>query len=218
MKGILWNFLKGIARTSIRIILEILHRLSINIFDSVFGFFNWPEKKIRIKVFILPAEQNPSPSDLDKAINYAKNICKENFNTRLLPVSDESFTEVLKTIPPYEALYTKGGTGALAEEFKSAGIFFASNLISPIYPVTVFIVKDIKGATGCSLGPITDHITLDHDAAKDTSILGHELAHACGLWHLNDQTNLLWNRNNRGDKIRWWQKNVFRSSRHVTYW
>lgn len=218
MKQKLWNFLKGIARTSIRIILEILHRLSINIFDALFGFFYWPEKKIRIKIFILPAENSLSPADLDKAINYAKDVFKKNFNVKLLPVSDGSFAGILKTIPPYEALYIKGGTGALVEEFRSVGTFFASNLISPIYPVTVFVVKDIKGATGCSLGPITDYVTLDHDGAKDVSILAHELAHACGLWHLNDQTNLLWNKNNRGDKIRWWQKNVFRSSRHVTYW
>jgi hypothetical protein len=124
----------------------------------------------------------------------------------------------LKATTPKEVLYTKGGKGALSEEFKAAGNFFAANLVSPIYPVTVFVVEDIEGATGCSLGPMTDYVTLSHDGAKQGSVLAHELAHACGLWHVNDKTNLLWNRNDRGNKIRWWQKNIFRGSRHVTYW
>jgi hypothetical protein len=212
-------FLKGFLRALIRIIIETIHRLLINLYDTLLGYLGWPKKKIHIKIFILPAEQNPTPADPGKAIDYAKDVFKKNFNVELKPAgNNESFTEILKTIPPREALYTSGGSRAFREEFKVAGNFFASNLVAPLYPVTIFIVKDIKGARGCSLGPMTDYITLDHDGVKDVSILAHELAHACGLWHLDDQTNLLWNKNNRGDKIRWWQKNIFRSSRHVTYW
>ena len=217
-----WSFITGMVRAIIRITIEIVHRLLINLFDTLFGFLKWPEKKLRIKVFLLPTRQTDpdiSPPDLTTAINYTKEVFKKNFNVSVIPIrNDEPFADLLETVPPYEALHTRGGTGALVEEFKIAGGFYASNLRAPIYPVTVFVVLSIKGATGCSLGPMTDYVTLDHSAAKGDSILAHELAHACGLWHLQDKENLLWNRKNRGDKTNWWQKNILRSSRHVTYW
>ena len=216
-----WNFIKGIVRAIIRITIEICHRLLLNLFDTLFGFLKWPEKKLRIRVYLLPTQTKETEirsDDLNIAIVYAKEAFRKNFNVKIMPVRNEPFAETLDTIPPYDALHTKGSTGALVEEFKVAGNFYASNLIMPIYPITVYVVVSIKGATGCSLGPMTDYVTLDQGAARDTSILAHELAHACGLWHLQDKENLLWNRKNRGDKTRWWQKNIFRSSRHVTYW
>ena len=217
-----WNSVRGIIRVVIRIIIEVFHRVLLNIFDLLFGFFNWPRKKLRIKIFILPNEEQNSlvsPTDLDRAIVYTTKVFSKNFNIKLLAAQkNEPLTEILKTIPPSEVLYTRGGAGALSEEFKTTGNFFAAHLVAPIYPVTVFVVMNIKGASGCSLGPMTDYITLDHRGAKDESILAHELAHACGLWHLNHRTNLLWYKKDRGDKIRWWQRNIFRSSRHITYW
>ena len=212
---------KGILRVSVRILIETLHRLVLNIFDTLFGFLLWPQKKMRIKIFILKDQQNNpivSTDDLDAAIKYAIKVFKEKFNVALLPAGNGSFVEISKTIFPAEVLHTKGGSGALAEEFKIAGNYFDADLISPIYPVTTFVVIDIDNATGCSLGPMTDYVTLSHDGAKNESVLAHELAHACALWHVNDRSNLLWNRNDRGDKIKWWQKNIFRSSRHITYW
>ena len=196
-----WNFIKAIVRAVIRITIEIVHRLLINLFDTLFGFLKWPEKKLRIKVFLLQTQQ-PDPEILDteltNAINYTKQVFRTNFNVSVLPIrNNEPFVEILKTYPSYEALHTKGSIGALTEEFKIAGSFYAANLRSPIYPVTVFVVLSIKGATGCSLGPMTDYVTLDHSAARDNSILAHELAHACGLWHLRNKDNLLWNRKNR---------------------
>lgn len=215
------NLIKGIARTIIRIVIEVIHRLVLNIFDTLFGSLNWPDKKLRIRIVILRSEQMPvvSPAEFEKAIHHAAQVFSKQFRVKLIPIQiNGSFAEIVNEMPPLEVLHTKGGRGALIEEFKMAGNFFAKHLFTPVYPVSVFVVKSIKGATGCSLGPMTDYITLDPFGAKDATTLAHELAHACGLWHLNDRSNLLWNRNNRGDKIRWWQKNIFRGSRHVTYW
>lgn len=211
---------KGISRVIVRIVLDIIHRLTLNIFDSLFGAFNWPRKRLRIKILILrneDTEKTPSVNDLDEMINYTKRSFIKNFNVEVLQAG-ESFTEVLQRQSPKEALYTKGGSAAFNEEFKITGNFFASNLTVPIYPVTIFIVKDIKGADGCSLGPMSDYVTIDHNGLKNDSVLAHELAHACGLWHLHDKKNLLFTDRTRGDKVRWWQKNIFRSSRHITYW
>ena len=214
--------IKGCLRVLARVIIEIFHRVILNLFDTLFGFLNFPGKNIRLKIFILRDQQDQktiSPNDLDAALNYTKKIFKEKFNVKLLtPGKDKSFVEVLNSSAPQNVLFTKGGNGALSEEFKIAGNFFAANLFAPIYPVTAFIVTGIEGATGCSLGPLTDYITLSHEGALDKTVLVHELAHACGLWHVKDKTNLLWHTSSRGDKIKWWQKNIFRSSRHVTYW
>jgi hypothetical protein len=215
-------FIKAMVRVSTRIILEILHRLLINLFDTIFGFLGWPEKKLRIKILILKdSHGQPSllPGNLDQAIEYAEITFKKNFNINLVPVERKnSFVEVLHKEAPREVLYTKGGVGALKEEFRITGSFFASSLSGKFYPVTAFVVMGIVGASGCSLGPISDYVTMDTAGAKSDSILAHELAHACGLWHVKQRSNLLWGYKDRGDKVKWWQKNLLRSSRHVTYW
>ena len=217
-----WYAVKGVTRVIVKTIVESLHRLVINIFDLLFGFLNWPEKKLRVKILILQdpqANSVVSPADLATAVEYAKRSFKKNFNTRLLPhKSKRPFADVLQKKPPLEVLYTKGSIGALAEEFKTAGSFFASNLSGLFYPVTAFVVLDIDHASGCSLGPLTDYVTLDPVGAKNPSTLAHEIAHACCLWHQRSKSNLLWRTFSRGDEVKWWQKNVFRSSRHVTYW
>ena len=70
----IWNGIKGVTRVAIRIIAESLHRVVINIFDTLFGFLNWPEKKLRVKIFILQdpqANHVVSTADLDTAMEYA---------------------------------------------------------------------------------------------------------------------------------------------------
>ena len=215
-----WNIIKAIIRIGTRIIVEILHRLVINLFDSLFGFSNWPKKKLRIKIFILSDQQEDNSireKDLDASIDYAKKVFKKNFNVELLAHHKNAFIEGLQNTP-VEALHIRGGLGALGDEFNIAGSFFASNLSGVFFPVTVFVVKNIKGASGCSLGPISDYVTLDTVGVKQTSVLAHELAHACGLWHISKRSNLLYPYADRDDEVSWWQKNIFRSSRHVTYW
>src|SRR5436189_5506624 len=104
----IWNRIKGSARIAIRVIVESVNRLIINLFDNLFGFLNWPEKKLRVKIFILQDTQANHvvlPTDLDTAIEYAKRSFKKNFNTRLLPYkTNQQFTEVLQKKAPYEIL------------------------------------------------------------------------------------------------------------------
>ena len=221
MGGNAGDIIKGVLRVVSRILIEVLHRALVNLFDTLFGFLNWPAKKLRIKIFILLDPQgNPitSPIDMNESINYAKRIFKKHFNVIILPGDKGSFAKILSTIPPTEVLYTKGGPAALEEEFRIAGSYFSANLCGVIYPISIFVVVNIQGASGCSLGPMTDYVTLDPFGAKQPSVLAHELAHGCGLWHISEKGNLLYPYNKRGDEVKWWQKNVFRSSRHVTYW
>ena len=215
------DILNGVVRITVRVAIEILHRVLINLLDTLFGYLSRPEKKLRIKIFILQDPQGKpviAPGDMNASIEHARRIFRKNFNVTLLPHQKGTFVEVLQTIPPMDALYTKGGPPALQEELRIAGSFFAANLSGACYPVTAFVVTEIEGASGCSLGPASDYITLDPFGAKQYSVLAHEIAHACGLWHVKGKENLLYPYNKRGEEVKWWQKNIFRSSRHVTYW
>src|SRR6187399_168562 len=96
----IWNGIKGSTRITVRIIAETVHRLVINIFDTLFGSLNRPEKKLRVRIIILHDQQaHPvvSPADLDSAIEYAKISFKKNFTTRLLPYkTGQPFAAVLQ--------------------------------------------------------------------------------------------------------------------------
>lgn len=100
-------------------------------------------------------------------------------------------------------------------------------------PIIAFAVRSYTdGKAGCSLGPISDYVTIKfntsiitthtydalqpdqlHDAVSD---LAHEIAHACGLPHF-DSDNLMQRSPSRMGKLTFWQKVIVRSSRQVTY-
>jgi len=133
--------------------------------------------------------------------------------------------EIITEPAPEAALSVECGGGALKNEFGEAREYFAKHLagwnavpVSLTFPITAFVVREIKGKIGCSLGPLSDYVTLALGGVKNTSTLAHEIGHACNLWHSGDQSNLMWPDANRGDKVKWFQKNLLRSSRHVLYW
>jgi hypothetical protein len=84
--------------------------------------------------------------------------------------------------------------------------------------VSVFIVAGVAGKQGCSFGPLTDYVTVDPDGVANPTLMAHEIGHACNLWHWGPKSQLMYKHHDRGDAVRWLQKNFFRSSRHVTYW
>jgi predicted Zn-dependent protease len=79
---------------------------------------------------------------------------------------------------------------------------------------------------GCSLGPLTDYITVmfrrEDASVVDHSTLAHELGHACSLSHVDGGNNLMnphpepANRAQRRSLTRA-QIALLRASRHVTY-
>lgn len=122
--------------------------------------------------------------------------------------------------------------GALSNEFGEAGEYFARHTagwgwgrMNLYFPITIFIVRDVTGKLGCSLGPLTDYVTVSLKGTASDSTLAHELGHCCGLLHRKDQLfgkdqpdNLMWPDDPRGNNITGWQKRVVRTSRHCTFW
>lgn len=219
-----WKAVKSVVRQVVRIVVEVVSRV-IGIFDLLLGFIGWPPKKLRLHIFILSDDKGPlmSAADLEPSIQHLRQTLKDRFNVKLKSYS-KSFVEIIEGTAPKEALEVSC-SGAWLDEMGEAGDFFARHLagwngipISVTFPITAFVVRDVKDKIGCSLGPLSDYITIDPAGVKSESTLSHEVGHSCGLWHFDGQNNLMNPNAPRGNKVKGWQMNIFRSSRHVTYW
>jgi hypothetical protein len=70
---------------------------------------------------------------------------------------------------------------------------------------------------------IADYVIVDRFGLETAYItLPHEIGHTCGLspgqdWHDWTSSNLMFNSSPAGENVKWFQKNILRSSRHVQY-
>lgn len=235
-----WQKVKAVARTIVRVVVEIVGRV-FGLLDLLLGFIAWPPKKMRLHIVVL-SQTDPNsipinitsrdintipvinPIDLNDSIDYAKKTLKEKFNVDLIPYI-KTFVQVDTSLSPDYALNVECNSAALSEEYSNAGEFFASKIagwnaipISLTFPITVFVVLNVKGKQGCSLGPLTDYVTIDLDGVNSKSTLMHEIGHSCGLWHSGSVSNIMYADSTRGNNVKGFQKNLLRSSRHVLYW
>ena len=178
-------------------------------------------------------------AELKPPIDKTREILKQQVNVHLLPYGSQ-MVEVIREPAPPAALNPSGIWGQTAvDEMTEAGDFFAQHLagwnavpISGTFPITVFVVADVgNGKGGYSLGPLTDYVTIDPSLIKATASgpvlnqpdltgTAHEIGHACDLFHVGSKTNLMYGDSDQREdtQLSWYQKNLFRSSRHVLYW
>jgi len=94
-------------------------------------------------------------------------------------------------------------------------------------PIFAFSVRSFSGSSdGCSMGPLTDYILVQFTGAatntaagqppNSSSIMPHEMGHACNLWHVSPP-DLMQSSNPRATNLSWWEIALIRASRHVTY-
>jgi hypothetical protein len=182
-------------------------------------------KKLRIRVVILRDEQGQPVAraeDFEPSIAEARRVLREMLAVDLLPAA-EPLVWTLETPAPTDALDSPCAEGSYRADFGPGGAFFRlhrerGGITGSGSPITVFVVRDVLGKAGCSLGPLVDHVTVDMTAltGRRLRVLAHELAHACGLPHSSAGENLMLPKG-MGDRLQPWQIAVFRSSRHVTY-
>jgi hypothetical protein len=217
---------KAVVRAVMRVAVTIVG-LVLGIVDIFFGWAAWPPKKLRLQIVVLSNQSGPlvTEKDLGPAIGFARTRLKSRFGVELRSYAS-SMVQFLDTPAPAAALNVGCNGAALGDEFGDAGEFFARHLagwnaipVSLTFPITVFVVEDVAGKEGCSLGPLTDYVTVDPDGVANPSLMTHEILHACNLLgHPVGKQNLQYGGHDRGDEVNWLQKNIFRSSRHVTYW
>ncbi len=188
------------------------------IIDSV--GFRW-RKKYRVCLLIVDDGGPPVATDetLAPAIASARDIFKEHASVDLIiesvgVVETNHIAQVGVNFQAWvEDLWTKGSVFeymSSRHHFRGAG----RRLVGFAAPVVVFVVREVEGASGCSLGQFSDYVTVE---GPKGGALAHELGHACGLWHHKSRDNLM--RPRRADNLlHEWQVAMIRSSRHVTYW
>ena len=230
----LWSKIKSAVRVVVRAVITIINNVTLGLLDLLFGFIGWPPKRLRLHVFILSTDPPPQGGDdvpvntqvvpeqlVQDAIDRTKRIYKKRFNVNIRPYS-QTFIEVLTEHAPAEALDFECGIGS---EFGVAGDYFAKHLagwnaipISFTFPVTVFVVRSLKGPLGCSMSVLGDYVVIAQEGLMDNVALAHEIGHTCSLWHSGSSDNLMFSSSPAGENVKWFQKNLLRSSRHVQYW
>ena len=123
---------------------------------------------------------------------------------------------------PDAALDVACGRGSWLEDLGEAGAYFrrmhalagggGASVTGYAEPITVFVVRDVAGKAGCSMGPLSDYVTVDRVRGP---LIAHELGHACGLWHTGEPGNLMLPAATSEEMTRL-QRAIFRNSRHVT--
>ncbi|MDX1600357.1 MAG: hypothetical protein R3191_02465 [Anaerolineales bacterium] len=199
-----------------------------------------PEMRLRIHLLVATGNGNmPEGAEkrVGKALQVAARILKQEANVRLVllngPESDEVGWPVTKPLGlAWERKGAEPGVvacnmAALWEDLSPVGGRFDRaalrgdpwgsyrRIIGWGAPLATFFVDEVEpGLAGCSLGPLTDYVTV---LADKPVCLAHELAHACNLWHRAADLNLM-NSTCGGVHLERWQVALLRMSRHVTAW
>ena len=187
-----------------------------------------PSKRLRLQVILLRDEEGEPVAPLaevEAALAETARVLELAARTGLVPRGDSLVVPAAGPAPAAALDAPCTSQGLWRTDLGPAGGFFRGlrirgglRFIGRGAPLTVFVVRDVVGKCGCSLGPLGDYVTVDAEGlgGRTRRILAHELGHSCGLRHKPDERNLM-RPKGPGEELTVWQTAVFRSSRHVTY-
>jgi len=210
--------------------------------EGIAGLLGWlPRKVMDLHVFVLRDSDGPLIAEdaLGPVVAETKRIYWDRARV------DATITvHMLETIAPDYAFHIDADGGLFGEDLTMAGTYFQSTMtlelgasVTGLFarrpaPVAAFVVKGVgTSQTGCSLGPLADWVVVEpaylRKRADGTvpNTLAHEVAHACGLAHTDDITNLIHPQEDdgarppryRGDNLSPFQRMVVRNSSHVAF-
>ena len=152
-----------------RAVLTVGNGLVLGLPDLLLGFLAWPPKRLRLHALVL-SEKGVDPDggearvpvvplqDVQDAIDNAKRLDRKLFNVEIRPCG-RTCIEVLADDAPAEVL---DYDCSFRSEFGVAGEYIADHLagwnavpISLTFPVTVFVVRSVRGSpAGCSMSVV----------------------------------------------------------------
>lgn len=198
-----------------------------------------PEKRLRVCVQLAPGASEATRMEMLQALKVAVQIYRREANVRLVPAIPW-FAEGAFAGPtsPADSWLGVGDSDthrldvgcalqAVGEDIGRVGGVLAwralrhhpfgigRRLLGSGAPLVVFAVGSVAGGRliGCSLGPLTDYVTVD---IGRPGCLAHELGHACNLLHISQTGNVM-NPTCGGAHLTRWQVVLVRLSRHVSY-
>jgi hypothetical protein len=215
----------------------------LTIFHIPIGLIEWaflikghkPEKRLRLSI-VTNKNGNPvaEPNEVVKHLEETAALYKEKANILVQsakfnasPNPSLDWIYIYKNPSPQRVNQVGCNKAALWEDLWITGSNFQFTAITHLFhtnflriigyasPVVVYIVEDVKGFLGCSLGPFTDYVTI---AGKGLICIAHEIGHACNLVHENkDKENLMHPLGCKKSTLTTKQIAFLRASRHVTF-
>ncbi len=240
-------FLGRLLRELLSVIKEIIYRI-LGILDVVAWLIGIrPEKKLRLCAIILKDEKGVVADEamVLEEVQAAIDIYYSKAKVRVIPVSwfhvsnpfsdseqaNDSYVHIDDTLSDSSLVNLNCGVDGWLEEIGLTGSSFnikltrscfwgnARRLLGYGEPICVFVVRSINGASGCSMGPLNNYVTVVGTETNDKTTIAHEVGHTCGLWDISSPTtNLMFGTDNnaRGDMTTFQLINM-RNSKHVTY-
>lgn len=202
-----------------------------------------PRKKLRLGFLILPGENGEPLTTYERTFAEISNIQKQfdQANIDLLPAfprrkalsedGDENQTirwsRQISRAGVHHLMNVDCDFAAVKQDFGLPGLYYQYYMVTACFetafrrisgygsPVIIFVVRDIGKFGGCSLGWLTDYVSVKHTSLRTTA---HELGHALNLLHRKDPDNLMHpaSASKPNVTLTTWQIAMLRASRHAT--
>lgn len=178
------------------------------------------KKKLRLKFVILMdgATQLIPEDNLGETFKLTKRILNEQSDIELIQTGI-----LIAGGAPEGALNVTTPTASFFELWGEVGTYFNALAGFGFFTrrLSVIIVKTMEGDPGRAFGPAANFVLIEKNIFDDpknaTTLVAHEIGHACGLLHRKPKENLMHHDGDRKEKLSRWQSSVMRGSKFVWY-